>query len=1008
MAALLLFSAGILNAQYFSRNKPTYKDFRFSILQTPHFELYHYLENDSLSKSLSRWSEEWYVMHRKIFSDSFLIRNPLIIYENHADFQQTNTISDLLGEGTGGVTESIKNRVIMPVAPTIAQTDHVLGHEMVHAFQFRMLTDPLGDTSLSIRNLPLWMVEGMAEYLSIGSVDAHTAMWMRDALSHDDFPTIKKLSNSSEYFPYRFGQAFWAMVAKTWGDTVIMPIFKETARSGYDKAFRKVLGMSAENLSTLWRSATETHFGPLLEDSSKSLTGRKIISDKNAGDMNISPSLSPDGRYIAFFSEKNVFTLDLYLADARTGKIIKKLSSVVRNNDIDDFSFIESAGTWSPDGQRFAFVVYSEGINKLAILDVGRAKITDNIAIPGVASLSCPAWSPDGTGILVSGMVSGISDLYLYNLENGSVRQLTRDFWSNIHPAWSPDGRYIAYATERVNDNGNGKKYSFDLVMLDTQNSVISRPEIFPGADNMNPVFSPDGRSLYFVSDASGIRNIYSYDLNTGAVYRLTDCLTGISGITMYAPAISISRMTDLIAYSCFDDTKYLIYSAGAGDFEKTAVDPLTVSLDAATLPPLHHVAVNIVDSSLYNRFDDDILPPDSIRNRKCRSKLQLDEISNAVESDVTAGRYGATMAGSVSMSFSDMLGNKQLFSSLSLNGEVYDFGAQLAYVNQKGKFKWGTAVSHIPNRYGSIGLIPDTIQYEGESLLVSNLAMDYLRMFEDNVSVFGYYPISVIRRLEGGISGSWYYYRLDRYNNYYTLDGQYITASKTRLDAPGGFNLQQIDLAYVEDNSFFGTTAPMLGHRARFQLAKYFGTFGFYSALVDYRKYFFVKPVSLALRLYHYGRYGKRAETDRISPLYMGYSWLIRGYENKNIYNTNLDSDTLVFDVDILTGSRLVLANAELRLPVTGPKSLALIKSGWIGTDLNLFFDGGLAWDSQHKPSMQWKAEYGKRSPVFSTGISLRLNLLGYIVVEPYYVIPFQNGGFSNGHMGLNFTAGW
>ena len=77
--------------------------------------------------------------------------------------------------------------------------------------------------------------------------------------------------------------------------------------------------------------------------------------------MNISPSISPDGKYIAFFSEKNLFTLDLYLADAGTGKILKKLSSVVKNNEIDDFSFIESSGTWSPDGKQFAFVIFSKG-----------------------------------------------------------------------------------------------------------------------------------------------------------------------------------------------------------------------------------------------------------------------------------------------------------------------------------------------------------------------------------------------------------------------------------------------------------------------------------------------------------------------------------------------------------------------------------------------------------------------------------------------------------------------
>ena len=120
----------------------------------------------------------------------------------------------------------------MPIAPTMAQTDHVLGHELVHAFQFNRLLKSDSAKSFNLNNIPLWMIEGMAEYFSIGSVDPNTAMWMRDALINEDFPTLKKLSTESKYFPYRYGHAFWAMIGKTWGDTLIVPIFEKTAQYG--------------------------------------------------------------------------------------------------------------------------------------------------------------------------------------------------------------------------------------------------------------------------------------------------------------------------------------------------------------------------------------------------------------------------------------------------------------------------------------------------------------------------------------------------------------------------------------------------------------------------------------------------------------------------------------------------------------------------------------------------------------------------------------------------------
>lgn len=359
-------------------------------------------------------------------------------------------------------------------------------------------------------------------------------------------------------------------------------------------------------------------------------------------------------------------------------------------------------------------------------------------------------------------------------------------------------------------------------------------------------------------------------------------------------------------------------------------------------------------------------------------------------------------------MIFSDMLGNNQLYSSLALNGEIYDFGGQVAYVNQKSKVKWGGAVSHIPYRAGNMFMTLDSLGEGEEKFPVYNLVLDYMRMFEDNISAFAYYPISQTRRIESSFSMSWYYYRIDRYNNYYTLDGLSIGSTRRKMDSPEGGNYQLMSLAYVEDNSYFAMTSPFQGHRLRYQVEKYFGMVDFFTALADYRKYFYIKPFSLAFRGYHYGRYGGKTG-DIVSPLYLGYPWLIRGYEN---ISSNEGSDGLdVFDVSRLSGQRVLVGNVEFRLPLSGPERLALIKSKFILTDLNLFFDGGVAWSkgdrivSDFRPSALM---YDVKYPIYSTGVSLRVNVLGAMILEPYYAFPLQNGGFSNGVFGLNFTPGW
>ncbi|MEO0628633.1 MAG: hypothetical protein AAFY91_16675, partial [Bacteroidota bacterium] len=254
-----------VSAQYFGRNKPHYESFEFQRYQSPHFELYTYINNQEWLLDFLNDAEEWYTVHQFILQDSIKFRNPLIIYGNHPDFQQTNTISGAIGTGTGGVTEAFKNRVIMPVAMTRPQTRHVLGHELVHAFQYDMVIRGDSTDIRSLANLPLWMVEGLAEYVSIGGVDPFTAMWMRDAVLNDKVPSIRDLSRG-DYFPYRYGQAFWSFVTGLKGDDIINPYFRLSARVGLETATQTLFGYPLDTLSSLWQEAIRRDFGQYVND----------------------------------------------------------------------------------------------------------------------------------------------------------------------------------------------------------------------------------------------------------------------------------------------------------------------------------------------------------------------------------------------------------------------------------------------------------------------------------------------------------------------------------------------------------------------------------------------------------------------------------------------------------------------------------------------------------------------------------------------------------------------
>ncbi|RZA00088.1 MAG: tolB protein precursor [Sphingobacteriaceae bacterium] len=1032
--SLILFSiTGLLlgkqdaKAQYFGQNKVRYKKLDFKLYKTPHFDIYYYMKNDSLVRRFAQENELWYTLHQQIFRDTFSRANPIILYNNHPDFQQSTVIEGEIGVGTGGVTEGLKNRVIMPVMETHHTTRHVLGHELVHAFQYHTLLGRDSSSYENLGNLPLWMIEGMAEYLSIGKKDAYTAMWMRDAYLNKNIPSVKDLTESNKFFPYRYGEAFWSFIGSTYGDTVIVPFFKNTARFGLQYGIRRTFGYDEKTLSTLWKNAIETAYKPLLKDTAQVPVGFKLIDNKNGSDMNVAPSISPDGKYITFLSSKSLFSIDLYLADAKTGRIIKKLNSKVSSSHIDEFNFIESSGTWSPDSKQFAFSVFSKGRNKMLVVDVPSGKVRHNISMGEAEQFGNLSWSPDGKRVVFQGLSEGQGDLFTYSFDTKKVTRLTNDKYSDYQPSYSKDGKKIIFASDRTTyDRVLSQEITFNLAELDLATGTITDINVFNGANNLSPQYSSDGKSVYFLSNRDGFRNLYKYELSTGKTDRMTDYFTGISGITEFSPALSVSNNDDIV-YSYYRAQKYTLYNAKTTDFKPLTVEPGQVDFTAGMLPPPGAVGVDLINSNLNNFLAYPRIGNDSIKSAPYRPMFQMDALASSGIGIGVNSMYGAGLASGIQGIFSDIMGQQKIYAAASVNGQIYDFGAQVTYINQKSRWDKGISISHIPYQFGFYRqTVRDVTAQNADGYIVTD--ENYLtRNFEEAVNVFTSYPISRINRIQIGAGASYNFYRTDRYrdSSLYIPSlkySEYLGSDRDKLSRQeaqeaagfnlGSYSLFQTSVAFVGDNSGFGTTAPLNGSRYRIEAGYVFGTFKFFAPVIDLRKYIRVAPITFAGRLYGTARLGKEAES--LYPFYIGYPFWVRGYGTQF---SNLANITDNFSTT-LTGTRMVVANFEVRLPFTGPEKLARIKSSVLFTDLNLFFDGGLAWNESSNVKLAKTPDYSlvdnrlifdqtQRVPVFSAGISLRINLFGALILEPYYAIPFNTLNIKP-VFGMNFTPGW
>jgi len=983
-------------------------------------------------KRFAQEAELWYTLHQQVFRDTFKKPNPIILYANHPDFQQTTAIDGEIDVGTGGITEGLKNRVVMPVMETNQTTRHVIGHELVHAFQYHIL---LGKDSASFENinfLPLWMIEGMAEYLSLGKKDSYTAMWMRDAYLNHDIPTVKALTESNKYFPYRYGEAFWSFIGSTYGDTVIVPFFKNTAHFGLAYGIRRTFGYDEKTLSSLWKNSIEATYKPYLKDTVQKPVGRRIIDEKNAGKLNLAPAVSPDGKYIAFLSEKNLFTVDLFLADAKTGEVLRKLTSKVASTHIDEYNFIESAGTWSPDSKRFAFSVFNKGRNRMVVIDIATGRVVDDVSMGKAEQFSNLSWSPDGKNIVFQGLADGQGDLYMYNFDTKQVKQLTNDKYSDYQPSFSRDGKKVIFSSDRTTyDKSLSQDITFNLAELDLATGKVTDIKIFDGANNLDPQYSSDGSQIYFLSNRDGFRNMYRYTPATGKVEQMTDLFTGISGITEYSPALSISNNNDIV-YSYYRAQKYALYNAKASDFTGKVVDDgIIINSAAGLLPPARSVGVDLINSNLNNFLAYPKIPVDSIRAVPYKPKFKLDYLaSSGVGASVS--QFGAGLSSGVQGVFSDILGRNQIYAGVAVNGEVYDIGGQFAYINQTGRWNFGVSVSHIPFQTANYSIVPTTYNVNATTQIPANDARyDLIRIFQDQLSLFTSYPITKKTRVEFGTGAATYYYRVDRYSTIYDTLGNVLSYSHTHVansdynkdPANNGINLTpftiyNVSTALVGDNSFFGVASPLNGYRYRLQAEYDFGTYQFFAPTIDLREYIRAAPVTFAARLYGYGRFGN---TGTIYPLYVGYPFLIRGYEAQTFYSGNSKAPTNGFTIDQLSGNRIAVANFEVRFPFTGPERLSKFKSRFLFTELNLFFDAGLAWNAgdqikfQSGPDAIGKDATGatiynpnQRVPATSAGISLRVNVFGAFVLEPYFAWPFNRSDISKPVFGLGFTPGW
>ena len=154
-------------------------------------------------------------------------------------------------------------------------------------------------------------------------------MWLRDAVRRDRLPTLKQLDDP-RWFPYRYGQALWAFLSERFGDDLAARALASKAKGGAIGRLVATTGVDAATLTRDWHASLRATFGTPAERFGRRASPHPILIAGQKGDVgryNVGPALSPDGRYVVFLSERGGYSIDVFLAETATGKIIRKLVS---------------------------------------------------------------------------------------------------------------------------------------------------------------------------------------------------------------------------------------------------------------------------------------------------------------------------------------------------------------------------------------------------------------------------------------------------------------------------------------------------------------------------------------------------------------------------------------------------------------------------------------------------------------------------------------------------------
>ena len=526
LLVMLTAASSLCHAQFyngmnmeFGKNRVQWKDFHWSYLSHPAFDVYYYQGGDDLANYVLEYSKKEIPLMEKRFGNHFKKKVQFLVFNSLGDLKQSNlnTEEEEMGN-TGGVTKIVGSKILLYFNGNYIDFEQQIKEGVAKL----LLSQVMNGVSIGSQikssyryDIPQWFQDGICAYLT-DDWDSFKEHRLQCGILSGDYKKINHLTDMDAVIA---GYSFWGFIEEKYGTNAFNDILTLAENTqNVKKALLYVTGVKYNQLIKQWYEFYHERYRQMAQKAPEEVMALKYRKYRTFTE----PEVSPDGKRIAYVSNDEG-RICVWVEDLETGKKERLFKTGYRSDTWVDTSFPLLA--WHPAGGILSFIIEEEGKLQLCNLDLGTQKVgkTYLFEFQKITSFS---YAHKDRKIVLAATRNGKPDIFVYNLFSNTVEQLTDDFYTDLSPVFTSDDRQVIFSSNRTTESLEPQTtpvsqpkqfnlFSYDYAGKGEQLRNLTRQVI---SNSIHPK-TFNGNKLFYLNDSTGYYNLYEAYFDSAVHY---------------------------------------------------------------------------------------------------------------------------------------------------------------------------------------------------------------------------------------------------------------------------------------------------------------------------------------------------------------------------------------------------------------------------------------------------------------------------------------------------------